>query len=551
MIMATHRQIGSHETYLEAWSYFFQVITHPAILDSLSMSTFLENIYSFMSGCDGGHAIFFFRHACESLVETRACLNHTFSKNQVDKALDALCQATMRLFEQEVDARQHEKADTLITSLVVASEAMTEPDSIALADKMFCMAKEIRSLNAHTQGMLLRGEYRHDLEGSHRRTTSIHVHGQRLRMPGGRHDNDNTDIGKVAIFPTRQEILCEVQDFLPFADPDQPHHLVRKEEEHIDSQFRLLRHDIFGQIKGIIRPLLASSDLRSESNYGKLSIPAQHGAPTVSYPGTFVSNIDIKGRGGLQIQLSVEQPEQIPGKLWAEGKGWWSDSQRFEEGTLMSFLFESETGNDHLFLVAADIKTTHTSVTSEHRESEARVVVGARLSTNDQHSINAVLNLYSKKTFGLLLEHTNTLPATFVPVLTSLQSMQKLSRLPFAEWILPESTKDDTGTFRPIPSPRYTLKSGFEFSLQSILLPGASSFSVPSGSSISDQHINELSMKTGLDVGQSQALLAALTRKFALIQGPPGTGKTYVGIKLLMVLLTAKISADLGPIVVV
>ena len=40
-----------------------------------------------------------------------------------------------------------------------------------------------------------------------------------------------------------------------------------------------------------------------------------------------------------------------------------------------------------------------------------------------------------------------------------------------------------------------------------------------------------------LDPSQCEALYAALTRKVAVIQGPPGTGKTFLGLKVVQVLL--------------
>jgi superfamily II DNA or RNA helicase len=40
-----------------------------------------------------------------------------------------------------------------------------------------------------------------------------------------------------------------------------------------------------------------------------------------------------------------------------------------------------------------------------------------------------------------------------------------------------------------------------------------------------------------LDPSQCEALYAALTRKVAVIQGPPGTGKTFLGLKIVQVLL--------------
>ncbi|XP_040464584.1 NFX1-type zinc finger-containing protein 1 isoform X3 [Falco naumanni] len=50
-----------------------------------------------------------------------------------------------------------------------------------------------------------------------------------------------------------------------------------------------------------------------------------------------------------------------------------------------------------------------------------------------------------------------------------------------------------------------------------------------------------LSMETlRLDESQMKALNLALTKELAIIQGPPGTGKTYVGLKIVQVLLTNK-----------
>ena len=44
----------------------------------------------------------------------------------------------------------------------------------------------------------------------------------------------------------------------------------------------------------------------------------------------------------------------------------------------------------------------------------------------------------------------------------------------------------------------------------------------------------------GLDPSQTEALYAALTREMVVIQGPPGTGKTFLGLKIVRVLLHNK-----------
>jgi superfamily II DNA or RNA helicase len=103
-----------------------------------------------------------------------------------------------------------------------------------------------------------------------------------------------------------------------------------------------------------------------------------------------------------------------------------------------------------------------------------------------------------------------------------------------------------------IPPPLYARGLGFTFPLNSILKDKEHSISIyPSSTPDDDDLINDLETRTELDRGQCQALVAALTREFALIQGPPGTGKSYLGLKFMKVLLDIKAKADLGPVIVV
>ncbi len=61
----------------------------------------------------------------------------------------------------------------------------------------------------------------------------------------------------------------------------------------------------------------------------------------------------------------------------------------------------------------------------------------------------------------------------------------------------------------------------------------------------------------GLDESQLEALKLALRNELALIQGPPGTGKTFIGYKLVQILLDnrnlwlEKYSGESRPILVV
>lgn len=106
-----------------------------------------------------------------------------------------------------------------------------------------------------------------------------------------------------------------------------------------------------------------------------------------------------------------------------------------------------------------------------------------------------------------------------------------------------------------IPPPRYARSPGFALSLKPILknaAVGDTNLSIkPNSISDNEDLIKRVEVVTDLDRGQCRALIAALSREFALIQGPPGTGESYLGVKLMKVLLNCQTVADLGPIVVV
>src|SRR4029077_10056811 len=76
-----------------------------------------------------------------------------------------------------------------------------------------------------------------------------------IELPGDRHDNDKLDITQIAIIPTESEIRSQRAEFLPSPLPSKPH-LLQSKERHLDTYFRLHRHDIFGELKYIINGLL-------------------------------------------------------------------------------------------------------------------------------------------------------------------------------------------------------------------------------------------------------------------------------------------------------
>ncbi|KAJ2891191.1 hypothetical protein MKZ38_000767 [Zalerion maritima] len=90
--------------------------------------------------------------------------------------------------------------------------------------------------------------------------------GSPSRCLKARHDNDYIDISQIRIFPTAEEIASQCPEFLPSIDFSSPHFLVDPLKRYIDSNYRLLRHDIFGPVKELLRRTVPSLDQKLPSS---------------------------------------------------------------------------------------------------------------------------------------------------------------------------------------------------------------------------------------------------------------------------------------------
>ncbi|KAH8689897.1 NFX1-type zinc finger-containing protein 1 [Talaromyces proteolyticus] len=512
-LLSKRAQASQYDRFIKTSRSFLLVMTHSAMVDCLSVDTYVGSLYIFMSGANGTRAIPFFQHICEIIVATRTETVRETPLDRLDSTLVVLSAALSELLRREPRARYNENLSDLINSLETAAQLMTEDESTVTSNIIISRARDLRAVVDRACG-LLSEEADNDLDAP---STSVlrSTYPRDIVMPGDRHDNDKIDITKIKIFPTRGEIMSDVKEFLPSTDPDQPHFLTSKLERHIDTHFRLLRHDTFGKLKDSLGGLM--KDIINDPNKLTNPRPEFGDTRTYTYSNPFVSYLMLNSRGGLQARISFLQPHPA------------------RRGSTVDRRKCTETRNDD--------SLTHSNNTA---------TITVKLMTHDQAAVEALLDLSRQKIRGILLEFPHILPATFIPVLENLQNMQRLSRLPFREWILPDRVGGPSGAKLDVPPPLYARHAGFAFPLKSILISGASTMSLcPSFSGNDHFSLAELEEKTELDRGQCVALVAALTREFAFIQGPPGTGKSYLGVKLMKVLLDVKTSANLGPIVVV
>ena len=532
-----------HSEFIKLAQPFLSVITHSALLDCLSVDTSVGGLYNYMSGTNGSRAIPFFQRLCNSLVEGFLEESSSSSTGLLETTLVAMTVALRELLRREQRATFHNDLLDLITSIESISETTgTDPQS-ATFQKIRTNSQELRGIVARTTG-LLQDEDEQPMGGV---TTSVvaSTYPRELILPQGRHNNDNMDITNIKILPTEAEIRSDHPVFLPSTDLDQPHFLTDHVQRHLDTHFRLYRHDCFGEVVDALgRALVAIEDnptILEESKFSLGDIRAY------TYPKANLRYISFDHRRGLEAQISFLQPPVVRKKSTSERRKWWEDSKRLEEGILLCLLFVDDAKASLLFFTVSekciDTRNDH-GLTSDQNQA----TITAKLATHLETDLEVMTRLSCQKQRGLLVEFPGVLLATFVPILENLQSMQRSSRLPFRDWILPGQGTD---RFDILP-PLYARGQNFTFSLKCIMKNSEHDFSLASTASAdSSIAVNVLEAQTQLDRGQCEALIAALTREFAFIQGPPGTGKSYLGVQLMRVLQACKKKAKLGPIVVV
>ncbi|KAK3400773.1 hypothetical protein B0T20DRAFT_152968 [Sordaria brevicollis] len=369
-------------------------------------------------------------------------------------------------------------------------------------------------------------------------------------VPGGSHDNDNADICKIQILPTHGEIISRHPEYLPTTNFTQAHFLQDPVRRHIDTAFRLLRHDTFGPLKDALNKFLADND-KSTSKPHKLM---DSNVRAHVYDRAQIQRVFIRPRTGLEAILSFATPHQLRNNPPAEKRRWWQESSRLEPGALACYVSDDEGKRRSLFFLVTHKSTEERSddpqkSTLVSKNSDPTITL--KLATESQECLAQLVRLHTSKQSGVLVDLPGIIPDTFVPVLTNLQRIMKDGELPFSQWVLPTNGTGEQPQGLTIPPPAYARKSGFVFKLDSITHKGSGPLRLDPSASHEDINIDKFVGSTGLNKSQCEALISALTHEYALIQGPPGTGKSYVGVQLVRTLLAHKQEASLGPILII
>ncbi|KAJ5123521.1 hypothetical protein N7448_009618 [Penicillium atrosanguineum] len=500
---------------------FLKVITHPSLLNCLSVDSFVGTLYTSFGGTNGDRAVAFLRSVCRKLINRWEDTGDDVPI--LPDIMKLLLNALYQLLSRVQRARFHDDLPALLELTRQLVQKLTGTCSKADLDGFESRIEVMQSLITSANRSLapLRGPEANPQKAGQVQSSFP----MDIQIPGGRHDNDLAEISQIQILPTHGEIVSGNSEYLPSTNFLQPHFLADPLQRYIDSMFRLLRHDIFGSAKDALQDLLQQDDLaRNPYISGKNS-------GTRLYLGAKIPHIFINAKNELEANVSFSPPPQLRKKSSSEQCRWWQDSSQLEEGSLVCFLTSQGTQKRLIFF---DVTVKNASKDrADQKKKQSLVFLG---------------ELYSEKLTGILVDFHGLIPATFTPILRNLQRVQREGELTFRKWVLPG--RQDDGDGNNIPPPAYARKPGFVFPLTSITKVGADKVGLdPNTPKTID--ILKLQTQTGLDHGQCQGLIAALTREYALIQGPPGTGKSYVGVKLVQALLDIKSQTKLGPILVI
>ncbi|EGU88984.1 hypothetical protein FOXB_00496 [Fusarium oxysporum f. sp. conglutinans Fo5176] len=529
MITTVKNSLKKEGTKNPCVTALIKVISHSSFLNCSAIESDVNTIYSIFGGKDGHDGMGFMFFLCRTRLASLECFNGPLSSEVYEKELCAarVCHELVRRAP-----RSHFRTtkpmflDTLDSLVARMCDKFPRDNLDALVRRLDIIKRLAASPRTH----LARADTPRALEqDSQDHLTSIPT---TIDRPGGRHDNDFADIANVVIFPTTEEVIRVYEDYLPSTNFRNQHVLGDTFQRYIDSLFRLIRYDTMGPIVKVLREICKSDNLMAGRLY-------QQDIRADTYLSCSVHDIFMNHKQELRVLLSFPLPPEISNRSFKHQKKWWKYSVSLEEGRLVCFVYKEADHSNTLFFQVAAKDPKQLDISGR----KPRVI--AKLLSLERSIIKQLAHLVEKKTPGVLVDFHSVLPDTFMPMFDNLQRIRLENQLPFYKWLTPSEPATDE-----VPPPLYARREGFAFPLSSIAKDKNTTLQLYSAQGLHGINLFDLKNKTGLDSGQCQGLIAALTREYALIQGPPGTGKSYLGVKLVQVLLAVRKQANLGPIVI-
>ncbi|KAF5243075.1 hypothetical protein FAUST_2993 [Fusarium austroamericanum] len=530
----------------------FSLITHPRVVDSAVLEQQVADLFNFLLGVQGRRMTRLFNFILQLLVDSPLPAETGLRGNILELSLNVLS----KIIDCNTNNIVNPECGRLVSAFVQLMHQhpgsqdnfsfLQASKYIEYMQQRLDTGKEIPDLVYKQTIPVTREEFVLKRNGP-----------GTLSAEGRRHDNDHTNINKIKIMPTYDEIVSPRAEYLPTKYPSQWH--IDGIRGRLDREFRLVREDTVGQLRDVVRDMLeAARDPR------KGALQKSKTMRTFNYDDPVTINVDWHRIGGLEMVVRCNQLPAVSKLDAKKRREWWGQSKRLQSGALVCLF---DVTGIVLFCVVSDTtmrskddknaKKMDTKDKDKNQESdkevrtlsddEAVLFVNLKLVDPTTREVSQAMRWY-KNTRSTprryLVEFPGVLLDSFKHTLSALQKMHERPNVPFKNLLAPSKDSDADAD---VGLPHYARRPGFTFDL--------SCLSTDNSTLIMDPHSpitpEALALKTSLDPTQSAALLNTLTRELSLVQGPPGTGKSYTGEKIIKVLLNAREKAKLGPILCV
>ncbi|KAI0107176.1 P-loop containing nucleoside triphosphate hydrolase protein [Nemania sp. FL0031] len=309
-------------------------------------------------------------------------------------------------------------------------------------------------------------------------------HSIESRKAGGRHDNDFSQIDKIAILPTADELSAN-DPYLPRANETST--LAQRSDGlayHLEGQFRLLREDMV-------------RDMREEIQVALNIQKKQRRAFSVENLSMIGVHCDGRSPWALKLQCMNDLP-QMPKKSEAMRRKYLKDNPKYLKHETLACIIADE-----------EVVTLGTLIREEDLLAMQPPVLCLQIpGANSERVLRSIKGAKAVK-----LVQLNTALFSYAPIL---KQLPEIKELPFEEEVLRWNPKSKS------QPPGYGLPSIISTLLGDLL----------SSPSIDIQNALQLPNSTKLDKSQAACFVTGMLSRLSVIQGPPGTGKSFIGALL-------------------
>ncbi|CAG8476927.1 30534_t:CDS:10 [Gigaspora margarita] len=345
-----------------------------------------------------------------------------------------------------------------------------------------------------------------------------------LSKHGKRHNNDFVKISEISIIPTKEEILCDRDPFLPTTNIDDTlYYLPKGARRLLDTQFRLLREDMMCPIRlGIDNfiKFISESDKnkakikRLQGHGGRHKYEGMEGGDLNVYANVHFSDVNVDKRRGFYCRMGFTQPPMQRNS--GSRQQYWNKSGKLMNGSLVCLLWPSENNspnnNLHAFRDEKLLPRDQHIALIDISFIDSLIYQLALKEINKTNSGGS--NKQMKRCF--MVESTGVYFESYFHILKALQTKLP-SSLPFEKYLAPQITENSS--FAAVDPPIYARAPQFVFDLsillndknKRLLLNVADRFS-------HEKVIQNLQKSSRLDNTQAKSLVYSLCREVALIE---------------------------------